>query len=475
MDQKGGRVVKMKEAILILLFIGAYFCSAVADEFMFGINTWDAKADSIEHLKALGVKWYAPFLHWRHVHPGIQPEQVALTVEQVRANPAMVDDYIESCDWERFDGIIRELQENGFSLFPIAIQLFTDSAPKLDGKAVVPHPPDTPMTFTDNPFQHNVAPIAGEHYLGHAYLHMRAVVRRYKGITHWMVDPEINQSALFRVFGGWKAGRCWADWEFVTAALRTLTQAVKDERPDAKVCLALNTDQPPAVTFTFGRNPLFAGPNASIMDWPDALSSWLQDDTIQVDLIGVDAFESQGTNNPHCYERLKKRIETAVERAQGKPVVVASLGCPSGPEEMGWTEAYQETYVREAFKAAVDGGAEGFFYFKLQTPDRHGIKITPLDQKVTKRAFKIFKDAWQKTEVGFAVDLTSTMLWLTQELAAAQDDRDAVTYLRTHFFPVLETAETYWGLVRPDGTHKGAFNALRDEFNRCSHATSKGR
>lgn len=432
---------------------------------MFGINTWGTTTNPIEHLKALGVQWHAPFLNWNHVQPAIPPERAELTVAQVKADPAMIDAYIEACDWQRFDEVIRALEENGFSLFPVVGQLFTGTVPKLDGKPMVPHPPDQPFMFYDNPFQQALCPIAQEHFLGHAYLHVRAVVRRYKQIEHWMVDTEINQSALFRLFGGWKAGRCWADWEFVTAALRTLTQAVKDERPEDKVCIVLNTDQPPAVTFTFGRNPLFAGPNATILDWPDALTCWLDDQTIPADMIGLDFFESQGTNDAHCYERLKKKVETAVQRAHGKPVLVTSIGCPSGPEALGWTEGYQETYVREAFRATVDGGAKGFFYFNVQTSDHHSIEITPLDQKVAQKAFELFNAAWEKTDAEFVEDLSSSILWLSQQLLEAQDDRDAITYLRTHYFPVLETAEAYWGLVRPDGTHKPSFRALREQWD----------
>ena len=455
------RVVPLAVALLAVTVTAA----ALSDEFMFGINTWSGKADPTEHVKALGVKWQAPFLNWNYVQPEIPPERIEITVEEVKANPAMVDEYIEACNWEPFDTKIRKLQEDGFSLFPIIAQLFTGTVPKLNGKPIIPHPPDTPVAFSDNPFQHQVTPIAPEYFLGHAYLHVRAVVRRYEDITHWMPDPEINQSALFRLFGGWKAGRCWSDWRFVTAALQTLTQAVKDECPDDKVCLVLNTDQPPAVTLTFGRNPVFAGLGASIMDWSGALTSWLKDENVHADLIGIDVFESQGTNDPHCYERLRKKIETAVQKASGRPVIIASLGCPSGPKELGWTETYQDTYLREAFRAAVHGGGQGFFYFNVQTPDRHGIAITPLDQKIVKRAFTIFKHAWESDENGFMDALTDSLFWLGEELKAAEDARYTLGYLRNHFFRVLETAESYWGLIRPDGTYKPAFLTLRAEFN----------
>ena len=88
-----------------------------------------------------------------------------------------------------------------------------------------------------------------DHFLGHLYLHIRAVVRRYREVvSHWMVDPEMNQSALFRLYGGWKAGHAWADWYFATDVLMTLSEGAKDEDRDAVVCLPFNVDQPRAVT-----------------------------------------------------------------------------------------------------------------------------------------------------------------------------------------------------------------------------------
>jgi hypothetical protein len=41
---------------------------------------------------------------------------------------------------------------------------------------------------------------------------------------------------------------------------------------------------------------------------------------------------------------------------------------------------------------------------------------------------------------------------------------ETIIYLQEHFFPVLESAEGYWGLVRSDGSYKPGFNVLADRY-----------
>lgn len=426
-------------------------------EFMCGISTWGTRTGSLRHIKSLGAKWHAPFLNWDRVEPTIPRSEIGLTVADVKADPGMIDTYIEARDWGKFDAVITALRRHGLKLFPIVGQCFTSTVPKVDGKPIVPHDPDTPVTFFDNPVGRQVHPVSRDHFLGHLYLHVRAVVRRYKQIRFWMVDPEINQSALFRVFGGWKVGAAWADWDFVTKTVQTLSQAIKDEEPADLVCLPMNTDQPPAVTFTYARTPWLSGGNVTVRDWPDAITEWLP----HLDIVGVDFFESQGTTDPSCYERIKQRIETAVQRAEGKPVTVASIGCPSGPEILGWNEANQSTYISQAFDAAADGGARGFFYFEIRTSERHRAKITAFDRDVMNRARTVYNRAWDQTEMQFGAAFGELSGWLFGKRGGFQP---TVDYMKGHFFRVLETAEGYWGLVRKDGTPKPSFHALRERY-----------
>ena len=426
-------------------------------EFMCGINTWGTRTGPIHHIKALGAKWHAPFLNWNHVQPTIPPSRVALTVEDVKADTAMIDSYIADLNWARFDRVINALKTNGFKIFPVIGQCFTSTVPKVDGKPIIPHNPDETLTFFDNPFGKQVCPIARDHYLGHLYLHVRAVVRRYRDVNHWMVDPETNQSCLLRVFGGWKAGNAWADWDFVTGSVQTLSQAIRDEDPSDLVCLPFNTDQPPAVTLTYARGAWLSGGQVTVLDWPDAITAWLP----HIDMVGIDVFEGQGTADCNCYRRLHDKIRTAVQRAKGKPVAVTSLGCPSGPAALGWTEENQATYVSQAFDAAVRAGARGFFYFEVRTGEKHRVSIDASDVRIMQRARTVYNNAWGQTEVEFAATLAELVLWLTNELGGYQQ---MVDYLRDHFFKVLETAEAYWGLVGKDNTLKPAFHALRARY-----------
>jgi len=473
-----------------LIATGALYAE---EEFMYGINTWGTRTGSIPDIKELGAKWHAPFLIWNHVEPDIS--QVDLPVDEVKKNPAMIDEYIATHDWTRFDDVINTLLSYGFKVFPVIGQCFTNTVPVHEGKPIIPHNPGEPVEWYDNPYGKELYPVGRDNFLGHLYLHIRAVVRRYKSeISYWMVDPELNQSALFRIFGGWKAGNGWADWDFITNLLITLRDGIKDEDASALVSLPFNVDIPAAVTLTYAESEFLSG-GAEVLDWPDAIADLAQ----YMDIVGIDFFESQGNPDPDCYERLRGRIETAIEKAQGKPVIVTSIGVPSGPTALDWTESNQATYVAQAFDAAWDAGAKGFFYFEIKTPDQHSVTIYPFDVKVMNRARKVLNDAWTQTVREFKISMIKFIRWLIEQFERERPrlrdfDKEhpllehlkknrsllesfgigrslpalvkTIIYLTRHFFPVLETAEGYWGLVRPDGSHKPAFDALSERYIR---------
>jgi hypothetical protein len=180
-------------------------------------------------------------------------------------------------------------------------------------------------------------------------------------------------------------------------------------------------------------------------------------------MVGVDFFESQGTTDGDSYARLRERIETAVERGCGKPVIVASIGAPSGPAELGWTEPYQAQYLAGAFDAAVDAGAVGFFYFEPKTGDSHGVEITEFDLTVMDKAREVLNGGWTQTVEEFQVSVEGFILWALEQFG---DDFDAgVEYFTGHFFQVLETAEAYWGLVHGDGSPKPGFSCLSCRYH----------
>lgn len=461
------------------------------EDFMCGITTWGTKTGPISYIQELGAEWHAPFLNWNHVEPEIF--QLNLTVDDVKDNPEMIDEYIDTHDWTRFDDVIDTLLSNGFKVFPVIGECFTNTVPTYQDKPIIPHDLDEPIQWYDNPYGAELYPVGRENFLGHLYLHIRAVVRRYQSdISYWMVDPELNQSALFRLFGGWKAGNGWADWDFVTSVLKTLHDGVKAEALSALVCLPFNVDMPASVTFTYAESELLSG-GATVLDWPDAITDWLP----YMDIVGIDFFESQGNPDPNCYERLKGRMETAIERAQDKPVIVASIGVPSGPKRLDWTEINQANYVAQAFDAAFDSGTKGFFYFEIKTSDQHSVTVTRFDVEVMDYARQVFNDAWHQTVEEFKASLAEWLRWLIEHF----EDKDSrlesfanersllehfennrsrlehfesesslpailktVVYLTRHFFPVLESAEGYWGLVRPDGSYKLGFRVLSERY-----------
>jgi len=461
--KKGGEMKRTLWIASLSFFFIASATSAAQGEFFYGINTWGTRTGPIAPLHELRVEWHSPFLLWKHVASEV--EQIELTVAQVRAAPEMIDQYIAERDWSRFDDVIGTLLGEGFHIFPVIGQCFTSTVPNYDGKPIIPHNPEEEITFFDNPQGFDLYPIGRENFLGHLYLHARAVVRKYNDVVdYWMVDPEMNQSALFRLFGGWKAGNGWADWDYVTSVLQTLYEAVKDEEPTDLVCFPFNVDQPASVTFFYAHSPLVSGGDVTVLDWPDAVTDWLP----YMDIVGIDFFESQGNPDPDCYERIKERVEMVVARAEGKPVMVTSIGVPSGPTELGWSEASQAEYVAQAFDAAVHAGAQGFFYFEIQTSGSHSVEITDFDAEAMDYSRFVFNRAWYQTEQEFSLSFWTFILWLLQhfiETGSPNPLMDAVDYFKGHFFQVLETAEAYWGLVRGDGSHKPSFDALSARYH----------
>ncbi|MBI4645885.1 MAG: hypothetical protein HY738_04630 [Bacteroidia bacterium] len=420
--------------------------------FMKGINTWGTSAGNVAALTELGITWHAPFLKWSDVEPVIT--QKDLTVSQVTS--AMIDQYIASHDWSKFDNVVNTIVQNNWKPFPVIGQLFTSTVPQWQGKPIVPDIVDA----TDNPAGIPVSVVGRDNFLGHIYLHLRAVVRRYKDkVDYWMIDPEINQAALFRLFGGWKVGKGWEDWNWVTQVVQTLSKGIKDEDSYAYVCLPFNTDQPPAVTFYYAHSPFLGGGDVTVKDWPDAITDWLP----YIDIVGIDFFESQGNPNENCYQRIKDRVTTAVTKAAGKPVVITSIGCPSGSSALSWSEAKQNTYISQAFSASVDAGAAGFFYFEIKTAESSGVVITPQDIDILNHAETCLNNAWYQDEYQFGISFGDFLLW-TANTYFSGNINNAITYFKTTFFNVLETSEAYWGLVRADGSYKPSFNSLKVEY-----------
>ena len=126
--------------------------------------------------------------------------------------------------------------------------------------------------------------------------------------------------------------------------------------------------------------------------------------------------------------------------------------------------------------------------------------IYPLDIEVMNAARQVLNDAWAQTVREFKISMVKFIQWLIEHFERArlrlrhfeqerlllehlqknrsllepfESDRSlpalvkSIVYLTRHFFPVLETAEGYWGLVRPDGSHKPAFDALSERYASC--------
>ncbi|OGL48232.1 MAG: hypothetical protein A2161_07630 [Candidatus Schekmanbacteria bacterium RBG_13_48_7] len=411
-----------------MIFLGARSCDPCKyiqivelPEFLFG--TSQGGPEVVPLAAELGARWIRGKVSWDDVEPEILIQ--TLTVADVKANPAMIIYYINTHDWSYSDTWLAEMKNNGMEPLMIIGHGYSTTLPYFNGQRITPD-------------------ILGrENYLGHIYLFTRAAVERYNGdgeydapgglvVKYWQLENELNQ-AFFTALWGWRTpsfmdalGSAWQDWNFVTELLATLYEAVKIEDPLALTTVNFHTDVPAEINQSF-----------LLPSWQDSIRLWLP----WVDFIGIDAYPNYYIPEPVNGEILAQRIAEAYERGCGKPVVVIETGYPSGPPERGYNETLQAQYIQEAFDAAVSAGALGFFLFGVKTGETHGIIITPEDIANLEYLADLYNQ-------GLPIPLIAWAL-LNQD------------YIQNHFIDVMQSVESYWGLVRIDGSHKPGWHVFQ--------------
>ena len=389
----------------------------------FILGTSQGGLNELPYVIELGVPWMRTSLSWRSVEPEI--EVLELTRADVDADPGMIGEYIASHNWVPFDSLLGEVIANGIKPFAIVGSGFDGSHPTYQGEKATPDR------------------LGRENYLGHIYLHVRAVVERYDGdgvldapgdlvVKYWQTENELNQ-AFFTAMWGWRApeflealGCAWQDWSFVTEVLKTLRKAVKTEDPEALTTTNIHTDVHP----NFNRLMMQPTWQEAIVDWRD-----------HMDILSFDAYPNYYLPEPVKGERLGELVAIVDELGCGRPVVVMETGYPGGPAERGYSEDFQAAYIREAYDAVVGAGGAGFFLFGVKTGEAHGTEITEEDLAVLEAIGPAF-------EQGEALKL---FLYALRH----------IEYLDDHFLDVLKTVEPYWGLVHKDGTHKPGWDVVR--------------
>jgi len=395
---------------------------APANDFMFGLSQVDTRAVSLA--SELGVRWLRPAVRWADVEPALA--RPSLTVADVKANPSLIEQYSRSVSWAAPDALLSSISGAGLRPFVIVGHGYTTRLPRWNAAAATPDA------------------IGRELYLGHLYLHARAVVERYDGdgnldapgiapVRHWQLENELNEAYLTALWG-WREpsfelahASAWQDWGFLTRLLTTLRDAVKDSDASALTAVNFHTDVSDALSTTLGKTT-----------WRQAIQQW----SSLIDIVGVDAYPNYYRAQPTRGSVVGERVSAARSLAGAKPVIVLEAGYPSGPALEGFDEASQDAFIRAAYTAAVSAGARGYFHFGSITAESHQAQITPTDLVNLERVGA----AYDGEDVGWLITFSLT-----------QPD-----YLKGHFAGVLQAVEGYWGLVRADGSRKPAWSTVQE-------------
>jgi hypothetical protein len=286
--------------------------------------------------------------------------------------------------------------------------------------------------------------IGRELYLGHLYLHVRAVVERYDGdgyldapgiapVRRWQLENELNEAFLTALWG-WRQpsfeaapGSAWQDWDFLTRLLDTLVDAVKSSDPGAVTAVNFHTDVSDSLSTALGKKT-----------WRQAIAAW----SGKIDIVGVDVYPNYYRAQPVRGNVVGERVSEALRLGGGKPVMVLEAGYPSGPSVEGFDEASQDAFIRAAYASAVSAGARGYFHFGSVTRESHDALVTPLDLANLELVAAAYDGQDASALIAF---------YLTQ-----------TAYIKGHFVKVLQAVEGYWGLVRADGSRKPAWGTVQE-------------
>lgn len=307
----------MRTFIFVLALSGAAASRDLTKDFMWGAT---AKCH-FDELKAAGVTWIRFGIAWREIEPTLK--RTDLKISDV--TDSSVQDYIREGNWGPFDKLINEITSRGMNIVAIVGNGFVDSVPQVGGR---PLTPDV---------------LGQERYLGALYLHARAVVTRLKEkIKYWQIENEANVSGLM-IPWGWRSGELWKDSSFVTSVITTLSKAVRDADPSAKIAVNLHADVPL---------------------WERYVVRWEK----YVDIIGIDSYPNYLFGAPNLAWVVGIKVRTA-RLITNKDVVVMETGAPSWSKFGGHSEERQARYIRDAAVASRKAGAKGFFVHTCTTSE----------------------------------------------------------------------------------------------------------
>jgi hypothetical protein len=185
--------------------------------------------------------------------------------------------------------------------------------------------------------------VGKNNYIALATLFTRAAAMRYKDkIDYWQVENELNAAGL-TVLWGWRKGKAWWNFDFLTALLVSLVDAIKKEDPKSYVCVNFHTGAP---------------------GWKRDIGKWEK----YLDIIGIDVYPNYIFAKPVYGKKVGEFVKLA-RKITKKPVVVIETGYPSGPVKRDYSEQNQAKYIKDAAISTKTAGAKGFFYFTLRSAE----------------------------------------------------------------------------------------------------------
>lgn len=394
--------------------------------FAVGLSQVSADIDTVA--SELGIAWIRQTIGWDAIEPVVAPN--GLTLAQAMSAEAL-EAYVAEHDFTGVDAQITRLTSQGFRVIAGVGSGWNRSLPTVaDGR---PAAPDV---------------LGKDEYVARQVLVVRALVERYDGdgvldapgspvVTAWQVENELNEALATAVGsarfpGGIDAAQsAWADFTYVDHIFHSLVAAVRAQAQGAIVLTNFHTSVHPGIDESL-----------MVPTWQDALTRWRG----ELDWIGLDAYPNYIRAAPLGGDEIGATVADAVALAETRPVIVIETGYGSGPEVLGYDEARQAMFLTQVYAAVRAAGGSGLFWFGTHTSESHSVEIDAHD--VTQLAR--LADAYA------AGDIRMVFLLILEDRA----------YYENHMTRVIDASGAYLGLIRQDGSHKPAWDALATEAAR---------
>ncbi len=382
-------------------------------EFVFGSAATDIGQAAMVTCAQIGYRWIRVPIRWQMLEPTVTALPT-LTRAQLAANPALVDELTARADWSVPDATLAAASKLGLHVIGF---VGASSPPTLDGAPLDP------------------AKLGTESYIAEQALATRAIVRRYgrarvgtpadvATIEVWQTENELNIAPAASLIG-WRtpAGLAaftsspWADFQFQTALLTGLRDAVLAEDADAVTEININTDMNDAFNTQFGRP-----------GWEDVVVAWRD----LADVIGFDTYPNYYVAQPADGTIVGQRAKRFLQLVHpGQQVMVVETGYPNGPAARGFSAASQQQFLQQAWTSCRDAGVSGFMPFAIADGSGPDPVFTPDDQTRLDALGAALQDG---DFVALAALYTNESDWMQNRMAA-----------------LTGAVEARWGLYGPNG------------------------